>query len=199
MCCWTIPPTYVVAPLLAHAWVLSVSWMASMVFGWYLWYQPKDRQMDPFCPVCYQTESLVTFPCTHVMCRRCVTTMLIRDSRCCMCRSQLTECHPTIIKDTQRIVQTSAHDTPPFGLALNVELCVTDVTAGGVADRQGVRTGDRLVGVNGLPCQTREVTQTILRESKNGCRLVFSAPPRPSRIRRIACLLRIRVCKLRRR
>ena len=192
------PPTYEVAPLLAHAWVVGVSWMASLVFGWYTWYQSKDRQMDPFCPVCYQTGSLVTFPCTHVMCTRCVTTMLIRDSRCCMCRAQLTECRPTIIRDTQRTLQTSPHDTPPFGLTLNVEHCVTDVTRGSVADRQGVRAGDHLVGVNGLPCKTREVTQTILRESKEGCRLVFSASARPrpsSRILRAARLFRIRVCK----
>lgn len=156
------------------------------------------------CPVCFRRVDLVTFPCTHGMCARCLSQMLMRDGRCCMCRAQLVQCKPAVVPDSSRTLSLSGEDaTELFGMRLNETLHVTHVKGGSVAKRQRVKVGDRLIGVNGLPCCNKEVTEGIVRTATTTCKLVFAAPPTPSKpsvVRtRIRCWFRrIRVSHTRR-
>ena len=67
-----------------------------------------------------------------------------------------------------------------FGICIDDALHVTHVKRGSVAKREHVKVGDRLIGVNGLPCWNREVTEGIVRAATTKCRLVFDVPVSPS-------------------
>lgn len=136
---------------------------------------------DP-CPVCFRRVDLVTFPCAHGMCAKCLSRMLMRDGRCCMCRTQLVRCKPAVVPDNPRTLSLSGNEAKElFGMRIDDTLYVTHVRGGSVARRERVRVGDRLIGVNGLPCWNREVTEGIVRASTVECRLVFEAPASPSK------------------
>lgn len=116
-----------------------------------------------------------------------------------MCRSQLIECRPFVVPDTPHTISLSGEDaTELFGMCIDDTLHVTHVTDGSVAKRENVNVGDRLIGVNGLPCWSREVTERIVRATTATCRLVFELPtsaskPLSARDRIRSLLRRIRV------
>lgn len=137
-------------------------------------------RQDP-CPVCFRCVDLVTFTCAHGMCAKCLSQMLIRDGRCCMCRTQLVQCKPGVVPDTPHTLSLSGEEaTEMFGICIDDALHVTHVKRGSVANREHVKVGDRLIGVNGLPCWNREVTEGIVRAATTKCRLVFDVPVSPS-------------------
>jgi hypothetical protein len=158
---------------------------------------------DP-CPVCFRRVDLVTFPCAHSMCAKCLSQMLMRDGRCCMCRVQLVQCRPVVVRDSSRTLSVSCEEASElFGMRIDDTLHVTHVKGGSVANRERVDVGYRLIGVNGLPCWNREVTEGIVRAVTTTCKLVFEVPvssPTPSTTRgSLRCFFRrIRVWHKRR-
>ena len=98
-----------------------------------------------------------------------------------MCREQLIQCKPGIVPDSPRTLFLSGEEaTELFGMRIDDTLHVTHVKGGSVAKREHVKVGDRLIGVNGLPCWNREVTEKIVRAATTKCRLVFEVPLPPA-------------------
>ena len=141
--------------------------------------------------MCFRCVDLVAFTCAHGMCAQCLSQMLMRDGRCCMCRAQLVQCKPGIVPDTPRTLSLSGDDAMElFGMRIDDTLHVTHVKGGSVAKREHVKVGDRLIGVNGLPCWNREVTEGIVRAATTKCKLVFAVPVSPSKASSIRTRLR---------
>jgi hypothetical protein len=46
---------------------------------------------DNNCPVCYENYSNVITSCNHTFCDRCVTEILIKTSKCAICRRTITK------------------------------------------------------------------------------------------------------------
>ena len=155
------------------------------------------------CPVCFLDVPLVAFRCNHAMCASCLTRMLERDGRCCICRTTLVGCTPSVTHDTRCTIciQGSKNASDLFGMRFDPHLRVASLRRGAVAKRRGVRVGDRLVGVNGLPCPDRHVTERIVRACDT-CRLTFERAPRKPfrawpRVRRSMHRLRVLMDRVR--
>jgi hypothetical protein len=110
---------------------------------------------------------LATLKCGHQICARCLHSLLKQDSHCCICRNTIVGCTPPVIVSSgTHMVHTvelqRVDENESFGITLDQELNVTKVHEHSIAYATGVRTGQKIIEINGLPCYSKKVVANIL-------------------------------------
>lgn len=118
------------------------------------------------CPVCLEEVPFAVFKCGHGTCPQCLHKILKRDGRCCLCRALITGCVPPIVVGTPmaatvELERVDSDET--FGITLSTDLTLVKVHPQSRAYATGMRVGQRLVEVNGLPCYSKDVVAAVLR------------------------------------
>ena len=147
---------------------------------------PPDVQE---CAVCWHTEPTIQYhPCAHHICRACTMQNLRYRQRCPLCRTIIEYCDPTLVEgggSHTRALSITGQPNKMLGITFR---CADDAVqvhrARGTAKRLGMRKGDVLHSINGMPCYNTECVLELFSRAKatsSTLLLALSPPPPPSK------------------
>ena len=138
------------------------------------------------CPICFHACRPVKLACGHKFCAACLRLQLVRDTRCAICRQGITGASPPLVSpfaSNRRVwIPSGEHaklEFEEFGVRCTPEgTVISGIHAGSFAHRVGLRSGDVVVAVNGVPCTSR-VYATYIFSSPHAETLCVSVHRKP--------------------
>lgn len=127
------------------------------------------------CPVCYATSALCTqlLPCGHTFCRSCTTRFTQIKTQCPMCRGWILSTVPPFDTVHERDDSfecacefTDSQKDAGVVLAGDDDVVLRGCIKDGVAYHSGLRKGDTILSINGIPCAGHSQTAQVFRAAR---------------------------------
>ena len=137
------------------------------------------------CAVCWKTKPTTQYyPCKHYICPSCTMRNLKYRQTCPLCRKTIEYCSPKLVEyDNSRSREISITVKPNKMLGITI-VCSEDkikvIRAIGMAKDLGMRKGDVIYGINGMPCCNKACVMKLFSTAKeNSSTLNVTLSPLP--------------------
>ena len=81
------------------------------------------------CGICWNLKEPVYLSCNHAFCKQCLQKQIIRDSKCAICRTNMTSCNPNICDDTTIVfINIARQKDKQFGIHFQSTLTINKHT-----------------------------------------------------------------------
>ena len=123
------------------------------------------------CPVCFREVPLARIvPCNHEMCPRCFRQHLLNSTACPMCRGIICGSNPSLLEYEATpmrayLTYSRSHVDGSFGFYVKEEqdrIYVTRVVPQSLAHHIGLRKGQEVLSINGLPCCRKKAIVDVM-------------------------------------
>jgi hypothetical protein len=146
------------------------------------------------CPICYVEKSniLCLEPCKHTICSDCLDKYLYFDIRCHLCKTTIRGSIPPLYYPPPIIkkIEFEKKEHEVLGITLvkkNDAVIIQNIEKNSMASRYNFCKGDKILGINTIPCYNVETAQKYIRESSHIVTVFIELPQYERNIKRGLC------------